>query len=101
MVTRTAARDMDLGGHRIPAGADVVWSPYLHQHDPAHFPDADTFDPDRWTPERVQATRGSFLAGERPPLHRDLRGRGAVKSAGRGHRRAPARRAGQIPKAAA
>ncbi|HLL32792.1 MAG TPA: cytochrome P450 [Streptomyces sp.] len=62
MVTRTAARDMDLGGHRIPAGADVVWSPYLHQHDPAHFPDADTFDPDRWTPERVQATRGSFLA---------------------------------------
>ncbi|HZF91624.1 cytochrome P450 [Streptomyces sp.] len=62
MVTRTATQDMDLGGHRIPAGADVVWSPYLHQHDPAHFPDADTFDPDRWTPERAPATRGSFLA---------------------------------------
>ncbi|MER6347878.1 cytochrome P450 [Streptomyces sp. NPDC001595] len=62
MVTRTAAQDMDLGGHRIPAGADVVWSPYLHQHDPAHFPDAGTFDPDRWTPERAAAARGSFLA---------------------------------------
>ncbi|MFD5713666.1 cytochrome P450 [Streptomyces pharetrae] len=62
MVTRTATQDMDLGGHRIPAGADVVWSPYLHQHDPAHFPDADAFDPDRWTPERAPATRGSFLA---------------------------------------
>jgi cytochrome P450 len=100
MVTRTAARDMDLGGHRIPAGADVVWSPYLHQHDPAHFPDADTFDPDRWTPERVQTTRGSFLAGERPPLHRDLRSRGAVKRRA-GAPASPARRAGQIPKAAA
>ncbi|WOX14811.1 cytochrome P450 [Streptomyces sp. N50] len=62
MVTRTAARDVDLGGHRVPRGADVIWSPYLHQHDPDHFPDPDTFDPDRWTPERAPATRGSFLA---------------------------------------
>ncbi|MFJ5307193.1 cytochrome P450 [Streptomyces sp. NPDC088350] len=62
MVTRTAARDVELGGHRIPRGADVVWSPYLHQHDPDHFPDPDTFDPDRWTPERAPDTRGSFLA---------------------------------------
>lgn len=62
MVTRTAARDVDLGGHRIPRGADVVWSPYLHQHDPDHFPDPGTFDPDRWTPERAPAARGSFLA---------------------------------------
>ncbi|MEV6486110.1 cytochrome P450 [Streptomyces sp. NPDC051576] len=62
MVTRTAARDVDLGGHRIPRGADVVWSPYLHQHDPDRFPDPDAFDPDRWTPERAPAGRDSFLA---------------------------------------
>lgn len=62
MVTRTAERDVQLGGHRIPRGADVVWSPYLHQHDPAYFPDPDTFDPDRWSSDRVAATRGSFLA---------------------------------------
>ncbi|MEU6577139.1 cytochrome P450 [Streptomyces sp. NPDC046805] len=62
MVTRTAARDVDLGGHHIPHGADVVWSPYLHQHDPDSFPNPDVFDPDRWTPELVSATRGSFLA---------------------------------------
>ncbi|MGW3721688.1 cytochrome P450 [Streptomyces sp. NPDC005133] len=62
MVTRTAARDVDLGGHRIPEGADVVWSPYLHQHDALYFPDPDTFDPDRWTAERTPAARGSFLA---------------------------------------
>ncbi|GGT83413.1 cytochrome P450 [Streptomyces coeruleorubidus] len=62
LVTRTATRDIDLGGHLVPRGADVVWSPYLHQHDPDVFADPDAFDPDRWTPENVSATRGSFLA---------------------------------------
>lgn len=61
LVTRTATRDLDLGGHLVPEGADVVWSPYLHQHDPGVFSDPDTFDPDRWTAENA-ATRGSFLA---------------------------------------
>jgi cytochrome P450 len=62
MVTRTTTCDTDLGGHRIPEGADIVWSPYLHQHDPDYFPDPEVFDPDRWTPDRAPATRGSFLA---------------------------------------
>lgn len=62
LVTRTATRTVDLGGHTIPKGADVVYSPYLHQHDPEYFPDPEVFDPDRWTSERTAATRGSFLA---------------------------------------
>ncbi|MFC8348125.1 cytochrome P450 [Streptomyces sp. NPDC057280] len=62
MVTRTATRDVDLGGHRIPRGADVVWSPYLHQNDPAHFPDPGAFDPDRWADGRTPSTRESFFA---------------------------------------
>nr|WP_079083167.1 cytochrome P450 [Streptomyces antibioticus] len=62
MVTRTAIRDVELGGHRIPQGADVVWSPYLHQNDPAHFPDPDAFDPDRWADGRMPSTRDSFFA---------------------------------------
>ncbi|MBR8641316.1 cytochrome P450 [Streptomyces tuirus] len=62
MVTRTATRDIDLGGHRVPEGADIVWSPYLHQHDPDFFPEPHRFDPDRWTTERAPATRGAFLA---------------------------------------
>ncbi|WP_030897052.1 cytochrome P450 [Streptomyces sp. NRRL S-474] len=62
LVTRTATRDIDLGGHLVPQGADVVWSPYLHQHDPAVFARPASFDPDRWTAANVSATRGSFLA---------------------------------------
>ncbi|MFS8198473.1 cytochrome P450 [Streptomyces sp. CWNU-52B] len=62
LVTRTATRTVELGGHTIPQGADVVYSPYLHQHDPAYFPDPQAFDPDRWTDERAAETRGSFLA---------------------------------------
>ncbi|MEU6374984.1 cytochrome P450 [Streptomyces sp. NPDC046909] len=62
MVTRTTTRDVDLGGYRIPEGADVVWSPYLHQNDPAHFTEPDTFNPDRWLGERAPSTRGSFFA---------------------------------------
>ncbi|MEU7322572.1 cytochrome P450 [Streptomyces griseoviridis] len=61
MVTRSTTREVDLGGHQLPEGADVVWSPYLHQHDPAHFPDPDSFDPDRWA-DRRSAPRGAFLA---------------------------------------
>ncbi|MEW2813223.1 cytochrome P450 [Streptomyces massasporeus] len=62
MVTRKATRDINLGGHRIPRGADVVWSPYLHQNDPAHFPEPATFDPDRWASGRAPSTRDSFFA---------------------------------------
>ncbi|MFJ9539664.1 cytochrome P450 [Streptomyces sp. NPDC101225] len=62
MVTRTAARDIVLGGHLIPEGADVMWSPYLHQHDSTRFPDPDSFDPDRWETDGAADTRGSFLA---------------------------------------
>ncbi|MER5216642.1 cytochrome P450 [Streptomyces sp. NPDC002838] len=62
MVTRTVTQDVNLGGHRIPEGSDVVWSPYLHQHDPDYFPQPALFDPDRWTSERAPTTRGSFLA---------------------------------------
>ncbi|MFE7816491.1 cytochrome P450 [Streptomyces sp. NPDC057433] len=63
MVTRTATRDVELGGHLVPEGADVVWSPYLHQHDPRVFPEPGVFDPDRWAPGRTPAAaRGSFLA---------------------------------------
>ncbi len=63
LVTRTTTRPVVLDGHPIPEGADVVYSPYLHQHDPAVYADPAVFDPERWGPERAkQVDRSSFLA---------------------------------------
>lgn len=51
--TRRTVQETELGGYRIPAGADVVYSPYAMQRDPRSFTAATTFDPDRWLPERA------------------------------------------------
>lgn len=45
LVTRTTTRPVTLGGHPIPKGADVIYSPYIHQHDPEVYGAPGTFDP--------------------------------------------------------
>lgn len=52
ILTRRAVTDTELGGYRIPAGADIVYSPYAIQRDPRSYADNLEFDPDRWLPER-------------------------------------------------
>jgi epi-isozizaene 5-monooxygenase len=54
ILTRRAVRDTELGGYRIPAGADIVYSPYAIQRDPRSYADNLEFDPDRWRPDRVK-----------------------------------------------
>lgn len=54
ILTRRAVRDTDLGGYRIPAGADIVYSPYAIQRDARSYARNLDFDPDRWLPERVK-----------------------------------------------
>jgi cytochrome P450 len=50
ILTRTALADDDVGGHRVPAGADVVICPYtLHRH-PDFWERPELFDPDRFSP---------------------------------------------------
>ncbi|RST00739.1 cytochrome P450 [Streptomyces sp. WAC07149] len=54
--TRTATTDTTLAGTPIPAGTTLAYSPYLLHHNPAVHPDPERFDPDRWLPERAEAT---------------------------------------------
>ncbi|MGW0595591.1 bifunctional albaflavenone monooxygenase/terpene synthase [Streptomyces sp. NPDC002776] len=54
ILTRRAVTDTQLGGYRIPAGADIIYSPYAIQRDPESYRDNLRFDPDRWLPERAK-----------------------------------------------
>ncbi|MCQ4208428.1 bifunctional albaflavenone monooxygenase/terpene synthase [Streptomyces longispororuber] len=69
ILTRLAAVDTTLGGYRIPAGSDIVYSPLAMQRDPRAFHDHLAFDPDRWLPERAAdvtpAAHAPFSVGNR------------------------------------
>ncbi|GGO33976.1 bifunctional albaflavenone monooxygenase/terpene synthase [Streptomyces lasiicapitis] len=51
--TRRSVAETGLGGYRIPADADIVYSVYAMQRDPRSFERHLEFDPDRWNPERA------------------------------------------------
>ncbi|MFJ5726061.1 cytochrome P450 [Streptomyces sp. NPDC093149] len=62
MYTRMSTEPTELAGRRLPAGTDLLISPYVIHRIPEFFPRPDVFDPDRWLPERAQeVTRGSYL----------------------------------------
>ncbi len=45
---RRAAEDLELQGYRVPAGTRVMYSIYLTHRDPAEWPEADAFCPERF-----------------------------------------------------
>ncbi|MYS23003.1 MULTISPECIES: cytochrome P450 [unclassified Streptomyces] len=52
ILPRLAQEDDEIGGYRVPSGADVLICPYtLHRH-PGHWDRPDDFDPDRFEPAR-------------------------------------------------
>jgi cytochrome P450 len=52
LLPRLAREEDEIGGYRVPAGADVVICPYtLHRH-PEFWTDPNRFDPDRFEPGR-------------------------------------------------
>lgn len=60
IMTREVTADTELGGHRLPAGTVIAYSPYPIHHNPDVHADPHAFDPDRWTPDRAPA-RHAFV----------------------------------------
>lgn len=69
ILIRTTTTGTRLGGHRIPAGSIIAYSPYLLHHRPDLYPAPDRFDPDRWidkhTPQPSRETLIPFSGGPR------------------------------------
>lgn len=59
--TRAVTADTHLGGHLLPAGTSVAYSPYLIHHRPDLYDEPETFAPDRWAAPHPQPPRHAFL----------------------------------------
>jgi cytochrome P450 len=68
-VGRTPVQDDTIGGYHVPAGSWVFVSPYVLHHLEAHWPEPDSWDPDRFLPENAQGRHkhvyAPFLLGPR------------------------------------
>ena len=60
---RIAVRDFAFGGHVVPEGTPVFYSPYLSHRDPATWERPNVFDPDRWSPSRERRAVVGKLVG--------------------------------------
>lgn len=60
LLTRRSQAPATLGHYALPAGTDVLISPYLVQRHPDWWTAPDRFDPDRFLPER-KAARNRFV----------------------------------------
>lgn len=58
-LVRRAVNQFRIGDYVIPAGSLVVVCQYAMHRDPRFFPDAEHFNPERWTPE-ARATRPHY-----------------------------------------
>lgn len=48
IINRAAIAPFDLIPHKLPAGTQVLISPYVVHRDPRFFPDPEVFSPERW-----------------------------------------------------
>jgi cytochrome P450 len=72
LLSRRTVVEVNLGGHVLPPGASIFFSPYALHRDPSTYADPEVFDPDRWSPERAkEIPRPAFVpfgAGNRQCL---------------------------------
>ncbi|WP_306338451.1 cytochrome P450 [Streptomyces sp. KL118A] len=62
LYTRTTTEATELGGRPLPPNSDILISPYVLHHNAELFKDPESFDPDRWLPERAKdVARGYYL----------------------------------------
>lgn len=52
LLPRIAQADDEIDGYHVPAGSDVLISPYLLHRHPGLWPDPKRFDPERFEPDR-------------------------------------------------
>ena len=62
LLFRTVTNAFDFGGHRIPAGENVVIATTVPHYLPECFPEPHRFDIDRYTPERAEHRRPEHYA---------------------------------------
>ncbi|MBK05675.1 MAG: cytochrome P450 [Deltaproteobacteria bacterium] len=56
-LARRAVEDDTVSGYHIPADSFIFLSQYVTHRHPDFWQDPETFDPERWTPERVEARK--------------------------------------------
>lgn len=62
VLPRHVVSDDEIDGCRIPAGSTAVICPYVTHRHPATWRDPETFDPDRFTPERAaERPKGAYF----------------------------------------
>jgi cytochrome P450 len=60
LLTRRSTEDSVVGGFALPAGTDLLISPYMVQRHPGYWPAPDRFEPDRFLPA-AGASRNRFV----------------------------------------
>lgn len=63
---REALEDVEIGGYRIPRGAQILISQWVVHRDPRFYPNPEAFDPDRWENEKDLPRYAYFPFGGGP-----------------------------------
>ncbi len=59
-IGREATVDVDIGGHRVPAGSQLLMSQWVMHHDPRWFREPEAFRPERWLDGELEASLPRF-----------------------------------------